>query len=234
MRLVVVEHSGHPPRMDRTQASQPLTQLALSKHPDMPTVPLIIDLAQTDEQRNILRLVFARQQIAYSVPGAARSPSRPRRGAALRIPQGDGRPRTSRRRPQSKARNIAGRGRRRAKAGGRALCNACGGCRQSDGNAQIAGQHRTRATRNCALATHWKVSDMGMLSRRIRSVHVLFALTLASTPASAQTPADFYKGKTIEVYIGTSAGGGYDAYSRILSRHMGRTFRAIRSWCRRT
>jgi tripartite-type tricarboxylate transporter receptor subunit TctC len=42
-----------------------LTQLALSKHPDLPEVPLIIDLAKTDEQRNILRLVFARQQIAY-------------------------------------------------------------------------------------------------------------------------------------------------------------------------
>jgi hypothetical protein len=41
-------------------------------------------------------------------------------------------------------------------------------------------------------------------------------------PASAQTPADFFKGKTIEVYIGTSPGGGYDLYSRILSRHMGR------------
>ena len=42
-----------------------LTQLALSKHPDMPDVPLVIDLARTGEQRNILRLVFARQQIAY-------------------------------------------------------------------------------------------------------------------------------------------------------------------------
>ncbi len=42
-----------------------LTQLALSKHPDMPNVPLVIDLAKTDEQRDILRLVFARQQIAY-------------------------------------------------------------------------------------------------------------------------------------------------------------------------
>ncbi len=42
-----------------------LTQLALSKHPDMPDVPLVIDLANSDEQRNILRLVFARQQIAY-------------------------------------------------------------------------------------------------------------------------------------------------------------------------
>ena len=38
----------------------------------------------------------------------------------------------------------------------------------------------------------------------------------------AQSVAEFYKGKTIEVYIGTSVGGGYDAYTRILSRHMGR------------
>jgi tripartite-type tricarboxylate transporter receptor subunit TctC len=42
-----------------------LTQLALHKHPDLPDVPLVIDFAKTDEQRNILRLVFARQQIAY-------------------------------------------------------------------------------------------------------------------------------------------------------------------------
>jgi tripartite-type tricarboxylate transporter receptor subunit TctC len=42
-----------------------LMQLALSKHPEIPDVPLVIDLAKTDEQRNILRLVFARQQIAY-------------------------------------------------------------------------------------------------------------------------------------------------------------------------
>jgi tripartite-type tricarboxylate transporter receptor subunit TctC len=38
-----------------------LAQLALSKHADLPNVPLIVDLAQTDEQRQILRLIFARQ-----------------------------------------------------------------------------------------------------------------------------------------------------------------------------
>src|SRR3954471_21579461 len=40
--------------------------------------------------------------------------------------------------------------------------------------------------------------------------------------AHAQTVAEFYKGKTVDVYIGTSVGGGYDAYARMLSRHMGR------------
>jgi hypothetical protein len=38
-----------------------LIQLALEKHPDLPDVPLIIDLAKTDEQRKILKLIFARQ-----------------------------------------------------------------------------------------------------------------------------------------------------------------------------
>jgi len=40
--------------------------------------------------------------------------------------------------------------------------------------------------------------------------------------ASAQGPADFYKGKTVDLYIGYSAGGGYDVYARALARHMGR------------
>ena len=38
-----------------------LVQLALDKHPDLPDVPLVVDLAKTDEQRQILKLVFARQ-----------------------------------------------------------------------------------------------------------------------------------------------------------------------------
>lgn len=38
-----------------------LVQLALEKHPELQDVPLIIDLAKTDEQQQILRLIFARQ-----------------------------------------------------------------------------------------------------------------------------------------------------------------------------
>jgi tripartite-type tricarboxylate transporter receptor subunit TctC len=48
----------------------------------------------------------------------------------------------------------------------------------------------------------------------------LFAATmLAAAPAVA---ADFYAGKTIQMLIGFSAGGGYDIYARTLARHMGR------------
>jgi tripartite-type tricarboxylate transporter receptor subunit TctC len=47
------------------------------------------------------------------------------------------------------------------------------------------------------------------------------ATLLAATPATA-AEADFYAGKTIQLLIGFSAGGGYDIYARTLARHMGR------------
>jgi tripartite-type tricarboxylate transporter receptor subunit TctC len=38
-----------------------LMQYSLGKHPDLPNVPLVMDLAKTDEQRTILKLIFGRQ-----------------------------------------------------------------------------------------------------------------------------------------------------------------------------
>jgi len=38
-------------------------QLALDRHPDLPQVPLITDFARTDEQRQLLKLIFARQVV---------------------------------------------------------------------------------------------------------------------------------------------------------------------------
>lgn len=43
-----------------------------------------------------------------------------------------------------------------------------------------------------------------------------------ANPAFAETPAEFYKGKTVELYIAYSAGGGYDLYARMVARHLGR------------
>jgi len=40
--------------------------------------------------------------------------------------------------------------------------------------------------------------------------------------ARAQSPADFYKGKAVELYIGYSVGGGYDLYARTIARHLGK------------
>jgi tripartite-type tricarboxylate transporter receptor subunit TctC len=49
------------------------------------------------------------------------------------------------------------------------------------------------------------------------------AMLLISAPtALAQSAADFYKGKTVDLYIGYSAGGAYDIYARVLARYMGK------------
>ena len=48
------------------------------------------------------------------------------------------------------------------------------------------------------------------------------ALALAVTPAlAADDVASFYKGRTVTINIGYSAGGGYDIYARVLARHLG-------------
>jgi tripartite-type tricarboxylate transporter receptor subunit TctC len=48
------------------------------------------------------------------------------------------------------------------------------------------------------------------------------ALALAATSARADSVEDFYRGKTVTLVIGYSAGGGYDLYGRLLARHMGK------------
>ena len=61
--------------------------------------------------------------------------------------------------------------------------------------------------------------------RLATSGRVVAVALLALAPPSvayAQSPADFYKGKNVDLYIGYSAGGGYDVYARALARHMGR------------
>jgi tripartite-type tricarboxylate transporter receptor subunit TctC len=41
------------------------------------------------------------------------------------------------------------------------------------------------------------------------------------TAARAQEAAPYYAGKTISIMVGFGAGGGYDLYARLLSRHLG-------------
>lgn len=58
-----------------------------------------------------------------------------------------------------------------------------------------------------------------------RTIPALIAVVAGltwSAAAHAQPAAEFFKGKTITVLIGTSAGNDYDFRGRLLSRHMGR------------
>ena len=50
----------------------------------------------------------------------------------------------------------------------------------------------------------------------------LLAAGIGVPAAVADDVADFYKGKIVTLYVGYSAGGGYDVYSRTLARHIGR------------
>ncbi|MBT3792397.1 MAG: hypothetical protein HN658_02790 [Rhodospirillales bacterium] len=45
---------------------------------------------------------------------------------------------------------------------------------------------------------------------------------MSTNPASAASDADFYKDKTITFIIGSSPGGNYDAWARLIGRNMGR------------
>ncbi len=48
------------------------------------------------------------------------------------------------------------------------------------------------------------------------------AATLSPQAAQAEDPAAFFSGKSIDLDIGYSVGGGYDLYGRLLARHLGK------------
>jgi tripartite-type tricarboxylate transporter receptor subunit TctC len=58
--------------------------------------------------------------------------------------------------------------------------------------------------------------------RPIASAGIIAAVFALVSPARAQTPAEFYRGKTINLDIGSSVGGGYDIHGRLLARHIGK------------
>lgn len=54
-----------------------------------------------------------------------------------------------------------------------------------------------------------------------RTLALIF-LSTAAGAAQAQSPAEFYKGKNVNVLIGTSVGGEYDLHARLVARFIGR------------
>src|SRR5262245_32142736 len=64
---------------------------------------------------------------------------------------------------------------------------------------------------------------------RVRTVALLAALAVSASAgisptsdARADTVAQFYAGKSLQLVIGYAPGGGYDLYARTLARHIGR------------
>jgi tripartite-type tricarboxylate transporter receptor subunit TctC len=50
----------------------------------------------------------------------------------------------------------------------------------------------------------------------------LFAVAFCLSLNAPLRADDFYKGKSVRIIVGGSAGGGFDTYSRIMARHMGK------------
>jgi tripartite-type tricarboxylate transporter receptor subunit TctC len=56
----------------------------------------------------------------------------------------------------------------------------------------------------------------------VRLAASALACVLSTAPLAAQDAVEqFYKGKQISVIVGSSSGGGYDTYARLLARHFG-------------
>jgi tripartite-type tricarboxylate transporter receptor subunit TctC len=60
------------------------------------------------------------------------------------------------------------------------------------------------------------------MKSRAKSVAVLLGFLLLGGAQDVLAQANFYEGKTIRFIVGFSAGGGYDAYTRTIARHMGK------------
>jgi tripartite-type tricarboxylate transporter receptor subunit TctC len=60
------------------------------------------------------------------------------------------------------------------------------------------------------------------MGKAFRHILCLFASLTLGGGCRADSVADFYKGKAVTLFVGYTAGGGYDALARIVARHMSR------------
>jgi tripartite-type tricarboxylate transporter receptor subunit TctC len=54
------------------------------------------------------------------------------------------------------------------------------------------------------------------------SAATVLATVLAVAPAHAESVANFYKHRQVDLIVGSGPGGGYDIYARLLARHFGK------------
>jgi tripartite-type tricarboxylate transporter receptor subunit TctC len=55
-----------------------------------------------------------------------------------------------------------------------------------------------------------------------RLLVLIMIYILLNAPAATFAQDSFYQGKTVRIIVGTSAGGGFDTYTRTLARHFGK------------
>jgi len=69
-------------------------------------------------------------------------------------------------------------------------------------------------------STDEEVFMVSTVRRSLSVVSVVLTLSVHTLPVFAQE--NFYKGKTIRLIVGLAPGGGFDAYSRVIARHIGK------------
>jgi tripartite-type tricarboxylate transporter receptor subunit TctC len=69
-------------------------------------------------------------------------------------------------------------------------------------------------------STDEEVFMVSTVRRSLSVVSVVLTLSVQTLPVFAQE--NFYKGKTIRLIVGLAPGGGFDAYSRVIARHIGK------------
>lgn len=57
---------------------------------------------------------------------------------------------------------------------------------------------------------------------RLKKTTLALILAFTTLPGAVPAQENFYKGKTLRMIVGTSAGGGFDTYTRTLARHFGK------------
>jgi tripartite-type tricarboxylate transporter receptor subunit TctC len=89
-------------------------------------------------------------------------------------------------------------------------------CGRKAGSLAQARKHGTHALKIVAVEENRMA--FGVFTRLAATA----AVVAFAAVAQAQSAADFYKGRNVDLYVGYSVGGGYDLYARVLARHIGR------------
>src|SRR5262245_59202177 len=61
-----------------------------------------------------------------------------------------------------------------------------------------------------------------LAAQRLSFAAIAAAVAFAASPAAADNVADFYKGQTVSILMGTGPGASYDLYGRTIAEHIGR------------
>src|ERR1700739_3434949 len=71
---------------------------------------------------------------------------------------------------------------------------------------------------------NWQSSARGdRVLNHLRGAWVVATAVLVASGALAQDSVEaFYRGRTVTITVGSAVGGGYDAYARLIGRHLGR------------